>query len=445
MIRNTHQTDPEFYSSLWYETAAPEPETSPLESDVTTDVIIIGGGFTGMSTALHLGRRGIRSAVLESRSIGFGGSGRNQGHCTPTFMFYKPSSVVSELGPVFGPRMVDLQSNAANLVFSLIAEHGIDCEASQNGFVQAAHMPDTVDRLKGLVEEYSRIGQNCRFLDRQEIAEITGSTRYYGGWFLDSGGHVNPLGYVRGLARAAMENGAEVYTNSPVVLLDRDGTKWLAKTERGCVRGDRVVIATDAYSGDLLSRLRRSVFLMTSYNLATPPLPPEVLESILPRRNHVADTRRDTQYYRLDTAGRFVTGSVVSGRRGMDVEYSMHKMRERIQWIFPQIGELDWKWFWRGNISMTPNLLPRVFDVAPGVVSGLGYSGRGVPTATAMGRLLASLTAGDPPADQPIEVKPLKPLLARSMYGFIAPQLLKVHRVRDYVDQARQRLSFPYF
>ena len=207
---------------------------------------VIGAGYTGLPTALHLAKAGVRVVVIEAEEAGYGGSGRNAGHCSPIFLHHTPEQVVAALGPRFGPRMIDLQIDAGNLVFGLIEQYGIDCEGAQNGLITAAHTPSAVPACEAKCAQYTALGKAARVLDREEVASLTGSERYAGGWFHPEGGHLNPLGYARGLARAAISEGAVIHTASPVRRVVPAGTGWRVETPRGAVVADKVVIATNA-------------------------------------------------------------------------------------------------------------------------------------------------------------------------------------------------------
>lgn len=195
--------------SLWYATAAAAPVTAALDGEIETEVCVIGGGYTGLSTALHLAEAGVDVVLLEAKAIGFGGSGRNAGHCTPTFHFYEIPVIRTMLGEPFASRLIKRQTDAANLVFDLIRRHRIDCEGVQTGYVKAAHAPGVLPKMEQQCGYYQSVGKATKLLSRDEVEYMTGSPRYYGGWFHPEGGHLNPLGYARGLARAAMVAGAE--------------------------------------------------------------------------------------------------------------------------------------------------------------------------------------------------------------------------------------------
>ena len=410
--------------SLWAHTAAPAPETHALEGDARADVVVVGGGFTGLSTALHLAQRGTDVAVLEAEETGFGGSGRNAGHCTPTFLHATPAEVEKMLGPVHGPRFVGLQTGAANKVFGLIEKYGIACEAAQNGLITAAHTPGEMAGIEAKYEAYKALGKAVELWDRQTIGEWIGTDKYHGGWFHPEAGHLNPLGYARGLARAAMSEGARVFTASPVTAIRPEGTGWRAMTAGGSVLADKVVIGTNAYGGDFWPRIDAPFYRLRIFCAATQPLGENLRASILPRNNHVGDTRRDTHYYKFDKDGRFVTVGTVNGVRGRDPASAYKVTEPRLRYLFPQLGEIDWGWCWYGYIAVNPRMLPRLYELAPGVSTVIGYSGRGVPTGTAMGGVLADFAMGKEAKDLDVEPETLRPLHGRRVLNFAIPTVI---------------------
>lgn len=408
--------------SLWYDTAAPAPETHPLEGAVSADVAVIGGGYTGLSTALHLAKRGVKAVVLEAEEAGYGASGRNASHCSPTFLHHTPEEVVAQWGPVYGPRMVRLQADAANLVFGLIREYGMECEAVQNGLIYPANTKAALKAQESVCASYAALGKAVRMIDKAEAASLIGSDRYAGGWFHPEGGHLNPLGYARGLARAALREGAVIHTGTRVLRVVPDGAKWRVETAHGSVTADKVVIGTNAFTGDFWPDLGKTFFRLTAFNVATEPLSENVRRSVLPGNNNLIDTRKDTQYYKLDKDGRLVTGSVVNWSRGLDNDRTFALIQRRVRDLFPQIGEPKWRWLWHGYVDMVPEMIPKFFRPAPGVVAALGFSGRGVPTCTALGKSLAGWAAGDiAEADLPLPFLDPKPLFGRRVLSFMTP------------------------
>ncbi len=416
--------------SLWAHSAAAPPETPALDAVVRADVAVIGAGYTGLSTALHLAQRGIDVCVIEAEEIGFGGSGRNLGHCTPTFLYREIDEVQRMLGPKWGERFIRMQADAANLVFELIRRYDIDCEAKQHGLVQVALGPSAMPLLEKRCASFAALGKACRMLDQDEVAAMTGTERYHGAWLHPEAGHLNPLGYARGLARAALAEGASVFTRSPALSLEQKGGRWHALTARGEVIADKVVIGTGAYSGDLWPGLKRIYSTIVAFGLASEPLNDNVIKSVLPGDNHVVDSAGDTHYYKL-SGQRIVSGGMVEAKFGRNQSFTRRVMSERMAWLYPNIGTLEWPYYWCGNMDVVPATVPSFYELAPGVTAAIGYSGRGVPTATAMGTQLAAYAAGTPADELSVEIKPPKALRGREILSNAYVLLGPLYRLKD--------------
>ena len=231
--------------SLWEMSAQEAELTSPLDGDTTTDLAIVGGGFTGLSTALHAAERGIDCLVLEARQIGYGGSGRNVG-LVNAGLWLPPQDVRRRLGEARGAALIKVLGEAPGYVQSLIERHQIRCEATRTGTIHAAHSPKGYADLARRAEEWHRLGAPVELLSREEAAELIGSECFHGGLVDRRAGTINPMGYVRGLARAAQGAGAKVATGVTARKLRRAGDRWVVETDRGAVTAKSVVLGTNA-------------------------------------------------------------------------------------------------------------------------------------------------------------------------------------------------------
>jgi glycine/D-amino acid oxidase-like deaminating enzyme len=415
--------------SLWYATAAPAPDLGPLEETVEADVCIVGAGYTGLSAALHLAEQGVRVVVLEAEQVGYGCSGRNAGHCTPTFHFYSIPKVRQMVGEPHAERLVRRQTNAAKLVGELIRRYDIDCEWQQTGYLHAAHTPSALAKLERHNETYRAVGKATRVLDRAETARLTGTARFSGAWFHPEGGHLNPLGYSRGLARAVLSQDGRIFVASRVSAIEPAGGRWTVATARGRVLADKVICGTGAYTDGYWRGLDRSFTIQPVFVAATQPLSDNVRKSILPDNNTVHDGRGDLFCYKYNKEGRIVASMFPAGRRGADPAYTRQVMTDRLRWLYPQVDKVDWEYLWWGDLDMQSRTIPRLFELAPGVVASLGYSGRGVPTGTMMGTVLADWAGGVAARD--LTLRP-EPLAAAPAYMKIMPRLfLSYFRWRD--------------
>jgi glycine/D-amino acid oxidase-like deaminating enzyme len=232
--------------SLYAETARPAIATPPLDGDRRVDVCVIGGGFTGLSTALHLAQQGVDVAVLEAHESGWGASGRNGGQVNPGLK-HDPDQVETDFGADLGQRMVALSGDAPNVVFRLIERHQIECDALQSGTLRAVFSERDAGGIRASAKQWIRRDTPVELLERNAARDVTGTDRYVCAMLDRRGGQVNPLGYARGLAQAAVQAGAAVHGATPALGVKRNGT-WHVRTPTGTVRADKLVLATNGYT-----------------------------------------------------------------------------------------------------------------------------------------------------------------------------------------------------
>lgn len=399
---------------LWESTAAPAPNTSSLAGDLRVNVVVVGAGYTGLSTALHLRQAGISVAVIEAADIGFGGAGRNVG-LVNAGMWIAPDLVTARLGPVLGDRLTKLLGDAPRYVFDLIATYAIECEAARTGTLHCGVGRNGYAQLERRAAQWQARGAQVQLLNATEAAARTGSTAFSGALFDPRAGTIQPLGYVRGLARAAMEHGAHIYTNTPALRPERGQADWMVRTPRGSVRAEWVVVATDAYSTGPWQAVRDEQVHLPYFNLATQPLDATALESILPRREGAWDTRQVLSSFRLDAQGRLVFGSI-GALRGSGALIHEAWAKRALRKIFPQLPDVRFEFGWFGHIGTTADSLPRFHVFAPNVIGFSGYNGRGIAPGTAFGRILADFIGGKiGPSELPLPVSGIVTPALRSL------------------------------
>ncbi len=417
--------------SLYAETARAAPETPPLDGDRRADVCVIGGGFTGLSTSLHLAEQGVDVVLLERNEPGWGASGRNGGQVNPGLK-PNPDQVEADFGPDLGARMVEMSWNAPNVVFDLIARHQIQCEASQTGTMRAAFQQRDVPDIESAYQQGVRRRMPVELLTREAMRARTGTGRYLGALLDHRGGHVNPLGYARGLAQAAMQAGATIHGATPATRIWRDGTRWQVATPGGTVSADRIVIGTNAYTDDLWPRLRRTLVPVFSGIVATAPLPDALARNILPHRASVYELGRITTYYRLDQSNRILMG----GRCRQGDIVSPDQLRFLADYttqLWPQLRGVAWTHAWNGRLAVTPDHYPHIHEPAPGALVCVGYNGRGVAMSTAMGPQLARRTLGGAAAAIDMPITTMKTIPFHSLWKSGVAARLLYGRIRDYL------------
>lgn len=383
--------------ALWAETARPAPDTPPLDRDITADVAIVGAGYCGLSTALHLAEAGTRVAVLDAHEPGWGASGRNAGHCTPDWTYFAPDEVVARFGPDYGERLNDFQATAADYVFDLVRRHGIECDARQSGTISVVRKGNdkALAACRAKASQWQRRGRKVDVLDADAVAERVGSERFQAALLFREGGNLQPLDLARGLCRAALDAGATVHGQTAVTGIAEDGGAWRLATTTGMVRASAVLLATNAHRSNLWPGLDRSYYPVASVLGATAPLPEALHRRILPHGQSFAELGAGFFFF-FDAAGRLVVG----GGRGLGVNDTRERaaawLGRRLNDAFPYLGPIRFDHYWAGWIDHSPNKLPGLHELAPGLIAAVGFSGRGVPTATAMGREIARfLSSGD--------------------------------------------------
>ena len=342
------------------------------------------------------------------------------------------SALRKRLGQPWAERLIARQTQANAKVADMIERYQIQCEWQQNGYIQAAARPSAIRSIEAKVRDYNAAGAKTRFVDKAEVEQITGSPRFFGGWFHTEGGHLNPLGYARGLARAVMQEGASLYTGSQVTAVTPAGSRWSVRTETGSVLADKVIFTTGAYTVGGWPKLDQSFRIMRVFVAATQPLSDGERKTVLPRNTTIHDGRGDIYVYKYNAEGRIVASMFPMGRRGVDMDYTRHVMSDRLKWLHPQIRqEIRWDYFWFGELDMQQRTVPRLYGLAPGVVALTGLSGRGVPTGSMLGGILAEWALDVPEKDLSLKLEPLHKAPRYMSYG---PGLtLRYHHAADWV------------
>jgi hypothetical protein len=384
-------------NSLWTATANSDATYPRLDGEGDTDVAIIGGGYTGLSAALHLAEAGVRVTLLEAETPGWGASGRNGGQINPGLKD-TPDAIEARFGPEIGGRLVRLSGGAADKVINLIRRHAIACDPVQTGWIQPVHTPAALAAAQDRVAQWARQGAPVKMLSRAEVADLMGTDAYLGGTIDARGGNLHPLNYALGLAEAAQRAGAILYSHSRATRLDPDGDGYVIRTATGRLRARRVILGTNGYTDGLAPPLAKTLVPVRSIQVATAPLGDSLRRSILPGGQAASDSRQLLLYFRMDRDGRFIMGG-----RGAFGATGTLRLLERLRrvavQIYPQLAAVDWTYAWGGNVAMTVDHYPHLNRLGPGVMAAVGYNGRGVAMATVMGKVLADWATGTPESE----------------------------------------------
>ncbi|HET7469125.1 MAG TPA: FAD-binding oxidoreductase [Gemmatimonadales bacterium] len=392
---------------------------------------IIGGGYTGLSAARTLARRGADVTVLERHTIGWGASSRNGGFVLPGF---KPEveTLARELGVVEARRLFELSLQAICALESLIAEEAIDCSYVRCGTVvlaaRPAHLPGLDASRRFLRNE---LAHETVVLGPAELRSEIGSSRYHGGLLDPFAGSVQPALLLRGLAGAAERAGARLVERAGVSRMTRTGAGVTLDTERGAVVARDVLVATNGYTGPVVPALQRRVVPVGSYIIDTAPLAPELVARLIPRRRVLSDTKNLLFYFRLSADGRLVFG----GRAAFTptaVARSAAILRRGMVEVFPELAGVPVEYAWDGRVAFTLDQMPHA-GVLDGIHYALGYGGHGVALATWLGARMGEALAGAgtiPRLTSPFRAVPL--------YGgtpWFLPLVGGYYRMRDWAGR----------
>jgi len=362
-----------------------------LMGEVSADVCVIGGGYTGLSAALHLAERGYDVVLLEGMRIGWGASGRNGGQiCTG----YNKSmdNVEGLLGKQGAQAMWDVEVASKDLIRERVEKHQIDCDLTW-GYLHAASKPSHMSWVKETRDEWQRYGYtDTTVLDKAELEQRLDSKAYHGALWEGNAGHLHPLNYTLGLARAAEEAGVRIFENSPVSNLEK-GSVVRIETAKGNVSAKFVVAAGNAYLGDLLTPLYHRVMPVSSFILATEPLGAERARALIAENDAVCSSNNIVDYFRLSTDGRMLFGGRAnySGYEPADL---FSYMRPRMLKVFPQLADAKLDYCWGGKLAITLDRLPHVGSIDGNIFFAHGYSGHGVALSGICGKLIAQAISG---------------------------------------------------
>lgn len=402
---------------------------APLKESIRADVVIIGAGITGLSSAIALAEHGTRPVVLEANQPGWGASGRNGGQVNPGLKL-APDELEQEFGRERGRRMIEFSFGAVDRVFEIVAKYAIDCDLVRGGGLRAAVNQRHAATIRNLVEQCVARGMPVEYYDAAQTAEATGTDRYAGAMFDHRHGQLSPLKYTRGLAAVAARLGARIHGNSPAVAVDRVDGRWQISTPDGKVTAERVLFATNGYTDALVPGLARSILPVFSSIVSTEPLPPELAARILAKRQVLFEIGRVTTYYRVDASRRLVFGGrgVMKDASGVDRFGDLKSYALR---LWPGLKSIKWEYGWNGRIAMTSDHLPHVHDLGDGRVACLGYNGRGVAVASAIGTQLASVLLGAPLQNIDLPVVPVKQITLQPWWRVGAIPVILWNRAAD--------------
>ncbi|MGY2378275.1 NAD(P)/FAD-dependent oxidoreductase [Pseudomonas sp. SDO524_S393] len=375
--------------SYYRATANAMPERPSLDADLSADVCVIGGGFTGVNTAIELAQRGLSVVLLEARRIGWGASGRNGGQLIRG-IGHEVSGFARYVGKEGVRYLEQAGIESVALVGERIREHAIDCDLRW-GYCELANTPAQFAAFKGEQAHLAELGyaHETRLVGPQALAQVVGSTVYAGGLVDMGSGHLHPLNLVLGEAQVAEALGVRIFERSEVLELLHGDTVQV-RCAGGTVRAASLVLACNAHLEELEPRLSGKVLPAGSYIIATEPLSPAMAQQLIPQNLALCDQKVGLDYYRLSADRRLLFGGAChySGRDPADIAAYM---RPKMLKVFPQLAHTAIEFQWGGKIGITANRFPQVgrLQQYPNVFYAQGYSGHGLNVTHWCARLLA--------------------------------------------------------
>ena len=377
----------------WYAASANQQLDFPiLQGEIAADVCVIGAGYTGLSTAIHLRQMGYSVAVLEANKVGWGASGRNGGH-VGTGQRADQEQLEKLVGLEHAKDLWQLGLEGVDTVCQLIQQYNIDCELQQGNL----HVASKAKECDGLREEVDQLRavydyQHISFVDKDELAQLTSGKGFHGAT-LDMGArHLHALNYALGLARAAGELGALIFEGSRV-LSYTEGDQVQVKTDQGEIRADFMVLACNGYLEKLEPRTAGRIMPINNYMLATEPLPDELARRLIRDDTSMSDSLFVINYWKLSADNRLLFGGGESYTRRFPADIR-NFVRKYMLRIYPELTDTRIDYGWGGTLAITMNRMPDFGRLSPNVFYAHGYSGHGVPVATLAGKLLAEVISG---------------------------------------------------
>ncbi len=380
--------------SYYAATAQGAPDLWPLEENARCDVCVVGGGFTGLSAALHLAERGIDVVLLEARRLGWGASGRNGGQLG-TGLSKGPATVERLVGVEDAHRLWQLSQEAKSLVRARIERHRIACDLKP-GILSAAHKPEEAVAFGQYVDKLNREYDypHIRPVSREEMAAQLGTSIYHGGAFDRGAAHLHPLNYALGLARAALEAGARVFEGTAVLGYARTAPT-VVRTSRATVTADHLVLACNGHLESLEPRVAGQIMPINNFIIATEPLGEERARTLIRDDVAVADSKFVIDYFRLSADRRLLFGGGENYTRRFPSDIKSFVRRYMLR-VFPQLEDARIEYGWGGTLAITRNRMPHFGRLEPNILFAQGYSGQGLALSTLAGALIAEVLAGSP-------------------------------------------------
>ncbi len=384
----------EYPKSYYADTVKCLPRFASLNRDLSCDICVVGGGYTGLSTALSLAEKGYRVILLEAHRVVFGASGRNGGQVCSGQRWS-----VCDLNKRFGSEKAKILWNlgeaAKNEVKGRIRKHKISCDYAP-GIIHAELKTRALNAVQREVEQLNKDHnyEEIKFLDKSEIESFLGTEKYVGGSLDMGAGHLNPLKFGLGLAKAAHSSGVKIFENSRVRKINKGATLTIETFGDKVIKSKFLVLGCNGYLGNLDSQIASHIMPINNFINVTEPLGKEQAESLIKHNLAVSDSKFVVNYFRLTPDNRLLFGGGENYRYTFPKNFSL-KVRKSMIDIYPQLSRTKIAYSWGGTLAVTMNRLPDFRRISSNIFSASGYSGQGVAMATLAGRIFSELFQGN--------------------------------------------------
>ena len=380
----------------WRNAAVEQVAFPPLTDNITVDLVVIGGGFTGLNAARVAAKEGLRVCLIEANTIGHGGSGRNVG-LVNAGLWLPPDQIKQTLGDARGERLITDLGRGPDRVFDLIKTYEIQCDVHCSGTLHLAHSSQAISDLRAREKQWQSRGASVTLLDAQTTAHHVGSDMYHGALFDARAGVIQPLDYARGLARAAADMGVRIHEKTAAFHIERDDT-WQISTSDGHVRASKLLIATNAYNKLTSATRVYETSIVSYFQCVSQKLAQRDFDTILPDHHGCWDTALIMSSFRKTRDNRLVFGAM--GETNDTVGRNIHDgwAQRAIQRIFPNL-RIELSQSWSGRIAMTKNKIPDIMRLGKDGYAIFGYSGRGIAPGTVLGEQFGKYTATEDESD----------------------------------------------
>ena len=375
-------------NTLWSSVTPAAAGLAKLTGVHDAETAIVGGGVAGISLAYHLSETGEAPVVLEAATPGSDAAGKSAGIIASLPVRHSPHQLLERYGDNRGRRLVKLVGESGKYVFSLVQKLGLDCAPQQTGFLAPARTPQEVERVEKTAAEWRSLGYGIQTVDKHTICRLTGLDAYEGALLDPAGGAINPLAFVRELARTAVGQGARIFIDSPVVRLHEEGGGWCLESDTFRINAKKVVLCAGGGNRSLDRGLARTVMPFKVFQVATEPLDAEIRGVILPENHAMTDVNPNIYSMRYDRDGRLITACpafISNNARGRVIRY----VEERLRNFSPLLASARIRYLWQGTTWIGRSILPRFTELSGGLFAVQACNGRGLAINTILGREVA--------------------------------------------------------